>query len=840
MTTKIAVLSILSLFVAVHTLSAQTGVVINEIMYAPQSPEPEWIELFNTDSTNVDIAGWQISTTAASVTLPIDLKTADQFSHYIIITTDSMALRVTRPGNYLIVQCALPSLDSLGQKIVLKNASLQTVDSLYYRPSWGGSNGRSLERINALGPSTDSANWGTSIVASGATPGAQNSLTGMKTGTHDLALDSLQHNFLNDTLTISVRVVNQGTLLIDSSELTIESDTGNGPSPIFTTMLDTLDTDSSIIEYINLPYVSYRPTNYTLYITSAFDTTHGDDTLRFNVPGKSNALSIVMNEIMVRVASPEPQWIELLNTTPDTINIAGWSLTVLGHSPVVVPSMNAVLPPDSMVILSGNDTALAQYRKIPVEHIIQISLPHMDYGGSTLALRDPFGDLIDTVSYAGTWIKTDGISIERIDPSKPGDDPSNWAACGDSSGSTILRPNSVRRRGHDIALLSVDGVNEVDTSVIFSVGNLGRDTSRSVTIRLQIDTIDTVTSVIPVFLPPDTTVQVLIPIPQNFFGLFHGIAYLLDSLNAQTSNDTIHFRIVIPVPLDSLVLNEVMFDPQPTGCEWLELYNRSSRWISLDSARLVTGEKRPGEYSHAVTPLLIPPDSFGIIAADSSLFYQTYPSLTHGGDVAGLGISSLDLGRDSCFLTLHNPDSTTIDSVHYFKTWQQSLLRKTFVGISLERIDPAGESNDPRNWQACIDTSGATPLARNSIASSNSDTASPPLPAGTAFNASFSPNPFSPDGDGFQDATTLTIQTGDATSAWAMRVRIYDARGVMVRMLSDAATIIGATALSFDGKRDNGQTLPPGLYAVLIELTSQSPLRTLKQAIGVVIAGRRR
>jgi hypothetical protein len=51
---------------------------------------------------------------------------------------------------------------------------------------------------------------------------------------------------------------------------------------------------------------------------------------------------------------------------------------------------------------------------------------------------------------------------------------------------------------------------------------------------------------------------------------------------------------------------------------------------------------------------------------------------------------------------------------------------------------------------------------------------------------------------------------------------------------------MGATTLSFDGKRDNGQTLPPGLYTVLIELTSQSPLRALKRAIGVVIAGKRR
>ncbi len=857
MLTKIAVLTILSLFVAVHALSAQPGAVINEIMYAPQSPaggqpEPEWIELRLPDSANFNIAGWQVSTLTKTVTLPTDLHTADQTSHYIVIASDSTALRARRPGAYLIFQCALPSLTNSGSAVVLRNATGQTVDSLYYLPSWGGSNGRSLERISYLGSSTDSANWGTSIADSGATPGALNSLSITKPGTYDLALDSLQFSFLHDTLTISVQVVNHGTLPIDSSELTIASDTGNGSSPVFTTLLGTLGVDSSTTEYINLPYTANRPAHYTLSITSALDTTHDDDTLRFDLPARAKTLSIVMNEIMVRVLSPEPQWIELLNTTSDTINLAGWSITVLGHSPVVVPSTNTFLPPDSMLILSSNDTALAQYRKIPVERIVLFGLPHLNYTGSTLALRDPLGNLIDTVSYAASWIKTGGLSIERIDPSKSGDDPSNWSACEDSSGSTILRPNSVRRREHDVALISVDGVDEADRSIIFTIGNLGTDTVHSLDIRLEIDTLDTTNAILPILLPPDSTTQILLPFPQNFFGLFHAFAYSIDSLDEQHSNDTIRFGVTPPIPRDSLVVNEIMFDPQPTGCEWLELYNRSSRWISLDSARLVTGEKRPGEYAHTVddrssmddrsstTPLLIPPDWFCVIAADSSLFYQTYPSVPHGIDVAGLSVSSLDLGRDSCFLTLHNLDSSTIDSVHYFKTWQQSLLRKTFVGISLERIDPAGESNNPRNWQACIDSSGATPLARNSIASSEGDTGSSPVQAGTVFNASFSPNPFSPDGDGFQDVSTLTIQTGDATSAWAMRVRIYDARGEMVRMLTDATTIIGATTLSFDGKRDNGQTLPPGLYAVLIELTSQSPLRTLKQAIGVVIAGRRR
>jgi Lamin Tail Domain/FlgD Ig-like domain len=336
-------------------------------------------------------------------------------------------------------------------------------------------------------------------------------------------------------------------------------------------------------------------------------------------------------------------------------------------------------------------------------------------------------------------------------------------------------------------------------------------------------------------LTSNDSVVVSFALPQIFYGLFPATVYIIDSLDENPTNDTLRFSLAPPIPPDSLVINEIMFDPQPGGCEWLELYNRSSKWISIDSTRLITGESRPGEYTHIIPSLVIAPDSFGLIAANDSI-YHDYPSLIGRSSITSLGTSSLDFGVDSCFVVLRNQDSSTIDSVHYFKTWQYSLLRKTFPGISLERKDPRGPSNDPQNWQASLNTLGATPLAPNSGDTSSVTT---PPPASTTFQASFSPNPFSPDGDGFEDASVLTVQTGNTTQ-WAIRVRLYDASGRLVRTLTDATAVYQSIALTFDGKRDDGQTLPPGLYTVLVELTSQSPLQTLKQEIGVVIAGKRR
>jgi hypothetical protein len=75
---------------------------------------------------------------------------------------------------------------------------------------------------------------------------------------------------------------------------------------------------------------------------------------------------------------------------------------------------------------------------------------------------------------------------------------------------------------------------------------------------------------------------------------------------------------------------------------------------------------------------------------------------------------------------------------------------------------------------------------------------------------------------------------------YAMRVRMFDMRGRQIKTLADAIPYYRSATLILDGRNDNGQIMPMGLYTVLIELSSQSPLRLLKKVIGVAIAGRRR
>lgn len=701
------------------SLRAQARVAVNEIMYAPISPEPEWIELYNAD-TNLpqNLTGWSLQISSKSVGLPPASIAA---SGYLVLTKDSNALRQQRPGNYLIVQLALPSLRNSGDTIILFDSSHTVVDSVPYQPSWGATNGRSLERRDAEAPGTNPANWGTCIATSGATPGARNSL-GM---------------------------------------------------------------------VADLP-----------------------------------ALAIVMNEVMFAPVKPESEWIEILNTTRDTIDMGGWQVVVGQGSPKTISFGTPPVPPDSLMILTASDSALASVRGISRSRIISVPIGAINNSGSQIALRDLRGNTIDSMWYDGNWIPKDGLSIERIDPAQPGYEPMNWKACQDTSGSTILRPNSVRILPHDLALTNITAT---DSSITLTIRNVGSDTARGIPLIVIREGLDTVTAIAEQVAPRDS-IRFTIPMTQSFFGIIEAVVFLADPLDMRHTNDTLRTTISIDIPADSLVINEIMFDPQPGNCEWIELYNPSPRFVALWNTTLVIGQTLLHTFFVNDT-ILFPPQSFGLLTADSSLF-TIYPALRGNAGIEVFAKSSLQLSNDSSNVMLRNADSTTIDSVRYYATWHTT-PQTDRTGISLERVAWNHASNDPRNWKSSADPSGATPLAPNSTAH-YVDTG-----ASAVFSASFSPNPFSPDGDGFEDESALTIATGDDIS-YAMRVRLYDGRGRIVRTLADVATFFRESTLTFDGRNDRGQTLPPGFYTVLVELSSQNPIRLLTKVIGVAIAGKRR
>ena len=92
-----------------------------------------------------------------------------------------------------------------------------------------------------------------------------------------------------------------------------------------------------------------------------------------------------------------------------------------------------------------------------------------------------------------------------------------------------------------------------------------------------------------------------------------------------------------------------------------------------------------------------------------------------------------------------------------------------------------------------------------------------------------SPRPFSPNGDGRLDSTTVTFQLARAA---IVQVRIL--RGhTLIRTLSSGSLAAGTQAFTWNGKNAAGARVSNGLYAARIDATTTLGTRTLAQSVGV-------
>ena len=145
---------------------------INEIMYNPPgtNTDNEWLELYNNDTTNIDITGWRFyeAGTNYSLTLVQGSMIIPSGGYAIVADNATTFLDEHQECNCTVLDSVF-SLNNSGEYIALKNATLGIIDEVAYNASWGADgNDRTLE-LNATG------GWEESSVDSG-TPCQQNSV----------------------------------------------------------------------------------------------------------------------------------------------------------------------------------------------------------------------------------------------------------------------------------------------------------------------------------------------------------------------------------------------------------------------------------------------------------------------------------------------------------------------------------------------------------------------------------------------------------------------------------------------------------------------------------------
>jgi hypothetical protein len=249
----------------------------------------------------------------------------------------------------------------------------------------------------------------------------------------------------------------------------------------------------------------------------------------------------------------------------------------------------------------------------------------------------------------------------------------------------------------------------------------------------------------------------------------------------------------------NVVINEMLANEPGsyTKLEWVELYNADSTELDLegwlfickdDTTMIPAGTAIPANGFLVVSRQLLsePPDSISFEGwwGDRSGVWGDSPeenfpaveakmSLTNSGGT----ISLVDLDQN----------------VQTF-TWDENCGD----GVSLERV-----SSEEDFWLCCVFPDKSTPGEKNSVSTAYSD----------EIELSIEPNPFSPDGDGFEDEVvfyfTLPMESN-------LTIRIYDIRGRLIRTLVEDEPQVSGEII-WDGKDNENRTVRVGIYLVWAE-----------------------
>jgi hypothetical protein len=705
------------------------SIVINEIMFTPQGGEPEWVELFNRSDEIINLKDWvvmDVLTTSASTKIIDDL-IIDPNS-FVVLTKDSTIFNNHRFIPSQIYKLNLPVLNNDVDGVVIKDQRGLTIDSVLYSSQWGGTNGYSLERVSVDGLSNQSGNWASSIDIEQSTPGRINSVTPKQ---FDLRVAGMRFEprfpVSGDDVFIIADIKNSGSSNADNFTVEFYIDTDSNSvvdfllsSANFTNLAS--EDSLSITSSVPISNIQSKILGSVRVVYFSDEDTLNNYFEKSVQPGEAERI-IIINEVMYNPDGGEPEWIEFVNISNISVNIANWSVSDVLTTPTknIITTEETLIEPGEYFVVS-RDSSIFNFHPDINSKIFYANFGTLGNTSDGVMIYDYRDGIIDSLFYKSNWGGKRGYSLERISIEGETNDSLNWS-----------------------------------TSLSFNRSTPGRENS------------------------------------------FSGIP---------------------SYQRNTLIINEIMFDPESGESEYIEFINLSNDSVNAGGWRIE--DENSNFYRLSDISFTIPAGTYFVLASDSSIFNR----YTIPGDrfITTTGTSNLGLVNTGELILLKDVKSNVIDSVWYQSNWHNRNITNT-KGKSLERINPALNGNDPFNWSTSVDPFGGSPGKVNSIFAQNLN---------QEKNISVSPNPFSPDNDGFEDFTIINYNLTQPTAQ--VRIKIFDNKGRLVRTLLNNAPSGQNGSVIFDGLDDDGQVLRIGIYIIFLEAINDNAGIVETMKIVVVVA----
>ena len=702
-------------FRSFHTSTLSTGgtAVINEIMYAPSGTEPEWIEIFNPKDYTVNLKGWKISDGINNAVISEGDFVISPKS-YLVLCKDS-SIKNYYNYNFAVKVVNLFNLNNSGEKIILRDLSNYTVDSVYYKSSWGGSNGKSLERKYSDSLSNNSENWGTAVSNRNGTPGMVNSISPKN---YDLAVTGFSFNngfvVYGDAGKGNAVVYNKGMNLAAGYYLNIYYD-GNRDS--------IAQQDEKIITLQGVPVNSgesktlgFTVSNYQEglnYYIAKIDFEYDADTTNNTGYAKFAAVKpefgrndLIINEIMYNPGSEEKsEWVEIYNRSSKSINLNGLRIADSRDTMMVI-NKKLELAPASYFVIARDSSFLLQYQ---MQNAIVANFPQLNNDYDKVILIDSLLRTIDSVSYKSSWGGKPEYSLERISFDLPATDSANWKTA-IYMGGTPGGKNSVMQKDFDAGIKWFNyEVKGTALNLSAAVKNYGRNRIDCIVKIFEDNNLDSledneIASFNSTINMGDTAAfNYSCSIPPARRGY---VAKIISSADEDSLNNRKYLTVDPSLRYNSLVINEIMFAPLPGRPEWIELYNNSNDTLTLKGITVTDRAYNICQLDNGI----MAPGSYMVVTKDSSIL-KYYPVTKEKIIIANLPL----LNNDEESLQLKDNYGHLIDSVYY------TFLKDTINGRSLEKIEAGMEGGRQSSWVLSKSINKGTPANVNSVSRKNYD-----------------------------------------------------------------------------------------------------------------------
>lgn len=542
---------------------------------------------------------------------------------------------------------------------------------------------------------------------------------------------------------------------------------------------------------------------------------------------------VVINEVMYSPSSPNKEWFEIYNTGNTSVNLQNWKWRDAAQSnPIRTITTQAIsIGAYSFAIICEDSANIRQaFPNISGLIIQSIGWNALNNSGSeNLILYNSANQTIDSLTYTNSWGGGSNISLERIDALSQTNNQSNWGSSQSPAGATPNLQNSISLKDYELILKSFNvtpSSPQIGENVTFElqISNPARFAATNFSVNIYNDInfngIPSVNELIKSETIPNLNSKdslkytTTFTIPQSDSLQF--IGKIIFAPDQDTSNNSVIKKIYTG---SRIVINEIMYDPLTGNAEWVEIYNPGTKNVNISGWKFVESTNIINLSDSTFQVLL--PGAYIVISDDTTIFNR-FPYLRTYDPSNKLIIKSLSLSNDGELVKIVDASNNTIEEVTYSPKWHNPNIPDE-KGYSLERINPNLPGNSG-NWSSCADPLGGTPMKRNSIYTT--------IPLSTG-KITVSPNPFSPDGDGFEDFTIIKYSLPYKASQ--VRMKVFDVKGRLVRTLLNNLYSGSEGEIIFNGLNDDGEKLRIGIYILFIETVDDKggTFETIKSTVVV-------